>query len=446
MQTRFLDFLQRKRLIEEGDRLVIATSGGVDSMVLLHLFHSVAETLGIEIIAAHFDHGMRHRSADDAEWLGGVCEAWQIEYVSARAEAALYGEAAAREARYAFLQATARDMEAQRIATAHHADDQIETVLFRLMRGTGLRGLAGIPLRRGNIIRPLLRFRKTEIEAYAASNQIRFREDETNATDSYARNRIRRSVVPAIQTVNPRAAEGVLAVARHASRAERAWEKLTREARRSVVVWRDAESVELARGILLEYDAEIGARLLRTEMRRLGSVPDARATKTMWRFARKGRSGAAVSLARGLRFERAYDVLRLTRAVPEKESGIAVIEGCEPGHAVLELGHKRWRVSWSASQQEMARSERFDCSTVKFPLQVRSWLPGDRMQLSYGSKKVKKIFAEARIPVHERASVPLVVDALGRIYWVAGVLRSIEAPPRENHSALAITIGHAEIS
>jgi tRNA(Ile)-lysidine synthase len=446
MEQRFLNFVREKELVQTGDRVLVAVSGGIDSMVLLHLFRATANELGITLVAAHFDHAMRRHSADDAEWLGGVCAAWGVELISARTDAALYGEANARTARYAFLQDAANQAEARRIATAHHADDQVETVLFRLMRGTGLRGLAGIPMRRGRLIRPLLRFRKAEIEGYAAANLIRFREDETNVTDAYARNRIRRAVIPAIQTVTQHAPEGILAVARHAARAEKAWNKITRDARRSVIAWRDADSVELARGILLEYDGEIAARLLRSEMRRLGVMPDARATNTMWRFAQRGKSGAAVTLSGGLRLERSYDVLRLTRAARVNENEIAVIDDCGSGSAVAQLGEKQWQVRWTTSQHEENGTMRFDCETLRFPLQIRGWRPGDRIRLHYGTKKLKKIFAEARIPVHERASVPVLADALGRVYWVAGIIRSIEAPPRDNHSAIAITIGHAEIS
>jgi tRNA(Ile)-lysidine synthase len=303
---RFMRFARGKKLVRRNDHVLVAVSGGIDSMVLLHLFRASAPDLGITISAAHFDHAMRSASAADAEWLAGVCAAWKIPLISERTQSALYGENAARNARYAFLADAAARTHATRIATAHHADDQIETVLFRLMRGTGLRGLSGIPMRRGAIIRPLLRFRKAELEAYAADNSIRFRQDETNATDAYARNRIRRAVIPSLQTVLPTAPEGVLAMARHAARAERGWTQLLKGVRRHVVIARGADFIELARGILLEYDPEIRARLLRAELRAIGVVPDRRATASLMRFLQKGASGRAAVLTGELRCERAY--------------------------------------------------------------------------------------------------------------------------------------------
>jgi tRNA(Ile)-lysidine synthase len=448
MRARFLEFVRRKQLVQPGDRVLVAVSGGVDSMVLLNLLHRAAPTLGITVTAAHFDHAMRGTSADDAAWLAGVCQAWLIPLITARADEALYGENAARNARYKFLTEAAARIDATRIATAHHADDQIETVLFRMMRGTGLRGLAGIPLRRGRIIRPLLRFRKSRVEAFAGEQLIPFRTDETNATDAFARNRIRRTVIPALQTVTPTAPDGILALARHAARAERAWEQLMKDVRRSVVIHRDADFIELARGILLEYDAETRSRLLRGELRRFGVAPDARATRTMLRFTESGTSGSGVTLPGKLRLERAYDVLRLTRARAIEAGGVVVIDECGEGHAVVRLHGEAWIVRWttSATPRTSGDGVRFDCAELKFPLQVRAWRAGDRLRFAYGTKKLKKIFAEARVPIHLRATVPVLADAQGRVYWVAGVARSMDAPPRNNLSALTITIEHAQIS
>jgi tRNA(Ile)-lysidine synthase len=445
LPRRFVRFVRSKQLVRSGDHVLVAVSGGIDSMVLLHLFSASASHLGITIGAAHFDHAMRAASAADAEWLAGVCAAWKIPLTAERSARALYGENAARDARYAFLTNAASRTNASRIATAHHADDQIETVLFRLMRGTGLRGLSGIPVRRGAIIRPLLRFRKSELEMYAAEQGIRFREDETNATDAYARNRIRRAVIPSMQTVVPAAPEGVLAIARHAARAERGWAELLKDVRRHVVITRGVDFIELARGILLEYDPEIRARLVRAELRALGVVPDRRATASLMRFLQKSASGRAALLIGDLRCERAYDVLRIRRASAPVHDEIVTIESCDEGSAVARLAGREWTVNWTTSRGTTEPSARLDCASLAFPLHVRSWRPGDRMRFSYGTKKLKKVFGEARVPAHERAALPVLVDANGRVYWVTGVARSVDAPPQSDNQVLTVTIEHAEI-
>src|SRR5688500_13089243 len=242
-------------------------------MVLLHLFKEAATTLNAQVAAAHFDHGMRATSADDAAWLANVCKSWGIPLHQGRSEVVLRGEAAARDARYQFLTDVARRSSANRIATAHHADDQVETVLFRLLRGTGMRGLAGIPVRRGVFIRPLIRFSKDELRRYAEAKKLQFRDDETNALDIYARNRIRHQLLPALRVVQPRIMESVLSLSRHAARSERAHGIVLREVLSRVVLPGKKREIEIARGTLLEYDAEIRARVLRTILRRFGAVP-----------------------------------------------------------------------------------------------------------------------------------------------------------------------------
>jgi tRNA(Ile)-lysidine synthase len=445
LRSRFARFARAKKLVRSGDRVMVAVSGGIDSMVLLHLFKECAAELGVDLIAAHFDHAMRQSSAADAEWLSGVCAAWQIPLITERSQSALYGEAAARTARYAFLDEAMRKSAARKIATAHHADDQIETVLFRLLRGTGLRGLAGIPLRRGPIVRPLLRFRKAELQTYAQQHQIAFREDETNSSDVYARNRIRRALIPVMQSVRPAAPESLLALSRYAARTERAWRSMLRAIEREVLSLRSATNIELARGKLLEYDAEIRARILRAALRRVGAVPGQNATRALLRFITEATSGSSYDVANGIRLERAYDVIRITRARSIESNQTVTIEACDAGAAEAKIGGRGWCVRWTTSQTTNAGA-RFDCTALQFPLTVRAWLPGDRMRMPYGSKKLKKLFAERRIPFHERSTLPVVTDRDNHVLWVPGVARSNEAPPVNENAALTITVSNVEIS
>ena len=443
LAQRFLRFVRRRRLMAPGDHVMVALSGGVDSLVLLHLLKENAGKLNIKLSAAHFDHAMRPASADDAEWVAGLCRAWAIPLVHERSRDALYGEAAARHARYEFLVRAAQQYGATRIATAHHADDQVETVLFRILRGTGLRGLAGIPVRRGNIIRPLLRFRKHELEQYAQEHDLSFRLDESNLSEDYMRNRIRRTVLPALSTVQASAPQAILALARHAARAERAWRSIIRRELQLVVRLRDAEKTELAREKLLEYDPEIRARVLRAELRRFGFTPDRTAVRNMLRFVAGAQSGSRLHLAGGLRLERAFDTLRITRPAEEPHTDrVVYIPQCGTGAAQAVLSGQTWHVAWTTSHSEEPLSARFACAQLAFPLVVRAWRAGDRMRLPYGGKKLKKLFAEARVPFNQRARVPVVVDAEGRVLWVAGVARSAHAPPVEGETALTITVSH----
>lgn len=446
LRARLIRFVRGRGLLASGDHVLVAVSGGVDSMVLLHLLREARAELGITITAAHFDHGMRANSAQDADWLAGVCRAWGVPLKARRSSQALYGETAARAARYAFLTEAMREAGAARMATAHHADDQIETVLYRILRGTGLPGLAGIPVRRGAIIRPLLRFRKTELVDYAVAHDIAFREDPTNETDRFVRNRIRRALIPVMQTVQPQSPQAVLALARHAARAERSWRVLLDDIRPRLIVSRTRDVSQLAITVLQEYDGEIQARLVRRELRRFGVVPDRRSTQAMLRFIRQGASGSSYVLGQGIRLERAYDALRVVRARDAHVQEQLVIPGCADGVGEATIGGQRWRAHWTTSPGHAEGSARFDCESLRFPLAMRGWRPGDRMQLAYGSKKLKKLFAEARVAFHQRASVPILADADGRICWVIGVARSSLAPPAPAAPALTITVTHVETS
>ena len=446
LRSRFVRFVTRRKLVSSGDRVLLAVSGGVESMVMLHLVRESAAELEVEIAAAHFDHAMRAASAQDAEWLAGVCAAWGVPLVQERAGAALYGEAAARAARYTFLDRARGRVKAERIATAHHADDQIETVLFRILRGSGLRGLAGIPLRRGAIIRPLLPFRKYELEGYARDCGIAYRLDETNATDLYARNRIRRALIPVIQTIRPQAPAAILALARHAARAERAWHSLLRHVRRHVVLRSADGGSELARGKLLEYDAEIRARLLRWALRQVGYLASRNTTHALVQFVENAPSGSHYDVSETVRVQRAFDTIRITRAAASAADREVTIPECSNGAAVAEIGGKSWRVDWMTSHETAGEHEQFDCGALTFPLTLRGWRAGDRIRLSYGTKKLKKLFAERRIAFDERSAIPVLVDASGRVLWAAGIARASDVPAGPSGSALTITVTHGQIS
>lgn len=213
-----IELNEKFNMLSRGDKLLCAVSGGADSMCLLHLMKEKAAELGITVMAAHFNHKLRGKEADrDEAFVAGYCEANYIPFKSGfgdvRAfseEKKLSTEEAARVLRYEFLEKTAQEFGCNKIATAHNADDNAETVLLNLARGSGAKGLCGIPPVRGVFIRPLLDKSREEIEHYLLENNVPHVEDSTNAENEYSRNKIRHFVMPVLSEINPAFSEAVM--------------------------------------------------------------------------------------------------------------------------------------------------------------------------------------------------------------------------------------------
>lgn len=444
--ARFTRHLDESRLLADDERLLVAVSGGLDSVVLLHLLRFGGHAHRIEV--AHFDHRMRAGSAADAHWVRGLCHAWSLPLHQATADTTLRSEAEARAARYRFLNAAARVAGASVILTAHHADDQAETLLFRLARGTGLRGLAGIPERRGNIARPLLPFARTELLAHARAAGLGWREDPTNTDMRFARNRIRHAVLPAMEAVRPGAARRIARLAAHAAEAESAWQQVTERLLDELVTARSDSAVELARDRLLGYHPHVRARVIRDLLRRLDAVPDRAGTRAVLAFISAGESGGSMAVAGGVRVEREFGVVRIRQQDPRPERAAGtdpdclVIPSAGAGAGTVRLDDRLCTVRWSLAAQDPGGGEyaEFDPSALRFPLALRGWRPGDRIRLPYGSKKLKKLFLERRVRRSFRGGVPVLVDAAGSVVWVAGVARSILAPEPDEQRIFSITV------
>jgi tRNA(Ile)-lysidine synthase len=433
------------RSIGDRRRILVALSGGLDSVVLLHVLRF---QLARDVVAAHFDHAMRADSGADAQWVRGLCRAWDVPLEAARAEDVPESEAAARELRYTFLFAAAERSGADAVLTAHQADDQAETVLFRLARGTGLPGLAGIPACRGILVRPLLAFTRAELVTYATSSRIGWREDPSNRSLRFARNRIRHSVLPELERARPGATRRIARLARTAAAAERVWRGIVAAAVQDVLEHADSAGFVLARERLLAYDPYIRARVIRHLLDRLGSRPDRAGTRSAMTFINSGVSGGGVELTGSVRLERDFDRLNL-RAVrpPQQHPDVALrIADAGPGAGMFVAGGQKYVARWAPAGQVVraGHAARFDPSSLRFPLELRAWQAGDRIRLAYGSKKLKRLFQERRISRSRRASVPVLIDSAGVVLWAVGLARSAEATAGSGDVVLEITVADGD--
>lgn len=410
---------------------LVAVSGGLDSMVLLHLLRSVDRA---PLHVGHVDHRMREGSDRDADWLRGVCRAWSVPVSVRTLDAVPTSETAARASRYEALEQVRDALDAPFIVTAHHADDVAETVLLRAARGTGPHGLASIMARANRRLRPLLPFTRDEVAAYAAAVGLRWRDDPTNLSLDIPRNVVRHEVIPTLESsVAPGAGKALARLAVNAGADREAWDEVQTwiDDRLSVESTERGVSADLA--ALRSLGPALRAKALTIWVRRLGVRLDRTAVTRAEAFVADGASGHGIDLGEGVRLRIELDRAVLAFEPPESDRGPdapLVIESPARGVGGARLGGRVVRVAWAPHSHVLQRGHvptgveaRFEIDALRFPLSVRGRAPGDRIRTPVGHRKVKKVLLEARIPEDVRDRVPLLVDADGDVVWIPGIAR-----------------------
>jgi tRNA(Ile)-lysidine synthase len=415
-----IEFVDKYGMLPAGARVLCAVSGGADSMCLLHWLRSFSAERGLFVACAHYNHGLRGAESDrDAQFVASYCRENGIDYRVGQGDAAGYASArrlgieeAARELRYAFLEQAAAELDCERIATAHNADDNAETMLLNLARGTGLRGLGGIPPRRGKIVRPLLMTPRREIEKYLQANAIPHVEDSTNASNIYTRNRLRHHVTPAFCDINPAFFEAVGRTAELLREDEQFLDALARE-----FVDRHGQKNALPVQELLALPGPVSTRALRVMA---GTELSRTHVEALLRLCGAGNPSAAVDIP-GMRVRREYDWLTFASPEPTRIPEQVI----RPGET-LRLEAAGWTVRCALVEHYVQVHKSFNIfffqyETVCGNISVRSRLPGDQIRISGRNctKSLKKLFAEARIPAQERDRIPVLADEQG-VIAVAG--------------------------
>jgi len=396
-----LSTCRRRRLLSASDRVLVALSGGPDSTALVAcLAELLARGEVAEVRAVHVDHQLRAGSAAEGLACAALCRGLGVEFAGRRVTVAAGNvQASARLARYRALREVAAEVGASRIATGHTAADQAETVVLRLLRGAGARGLGAIPPRRGALVRPLIDRSRDEVLAYLRDRGLGFLEDPTNRSPRYLRNRVRAEVMPVLRALAPQVERALSRTADLLRADERA---LTRRARPL------AAGGRLRVAALLAEPAAVRRRAVRDLWRAAaGSRRDLGAghVEAALSLLGRGRPGR-VSLPRGLEARCAYGFLEMG-PVPAPASPSEPLALPGPGSYPFPGG----------GELEVRAAEG---AAVAWPLWVRGRRPGDRFRPrgGAGSKKLKAWLIDRKVPREERDRLLLVADSRGRVLYV----------------------------
>jgi len=435
---RFKVSLAQGALWNPGESVLVAVSGGPDSVALLHLFARLRGEKPFALAVAHLNHALRGAEADgDQEFVAALAERLRLPCYGRRLfpgelQKTSEGlEAAGREARYAFLRDTATRIRADRVALGHTRDDQAETLLMRLLRGSGSRGLAGMyPCKDSLFIRPLLQIPRELLRIYLRSVQEPWREDSSNQDLDRTRNRIRHRLIPVLQEeYNARVVE-ILARTTDVLREEDEYLESVSRDLVTRLVRKEEQGLSLAIPPLRILPAALRRRVLRKYLEAFvgpGSIPqDFETTAVLEDLVREGRHGQALTIAPGLEIRTLYADLVGIHTAPRPRRGRVPLP--IPGEAAwpdLHVRLKACHMMPAADEDPKSVSGRervlLDADALPGPLSVRARLTGDRFRPlgSRGEAKLKSFFIDHKVPRSLRDRIPLVVSG-DCIAWVVG--------------------------
>lgn len=417
MLNKLRAFLKEQALLSPGDKVIAAVSGGADSVAMLFALYLLRDELGIILEAAHFNHHLRGAESDrDEAFVTDFCGRYCIplHLGSGRIVSGKKGlEAAARDARYAFLRSLPG-----KVATAHTADDNAETVLMRLIRGTGLKGLGAIAPVSGNVIRPMLTVTRDDVEAFLEEYALPHVEDSSNAEDDFLRNRIRHGILPLMRAENPRIGENLSAMALLLRQDEACLQAMIPEEQMPDVSRLKAMEPALRRRTLERFLKAQGVR----EPEQIHIL---QAEQLLYHWS----PSASMQFPGGVTIGRQYDCLVRLECAPElPETRLSV-----PGETCI--GGKRF-VSEYATDLEERPGSVLVCPVGA--LIVRSRRSGDTMRLPGGTRSLKKMYIDRKIPASQRAAVPVLADDRG-VLAVFGIGTDIRFHP-DSLPAVRVTL------
>jgi tRNA(Ile)-lysidine synthase len=469
LEQRVFENIRKRRMLAAGDRAGVAVSGGADSVALLRLLGRLKEKLGITLVVVHFDHRLRGAESDgDAQFVAELAKAQGLESMAASGEVEAAAAAnkwniedAARRLRYAFFERVVREGRATRIAVAHTADDQAETILAHLFRGTGPAGLAGIYPAIGSVVRPLLEERREDLRKYLRDTGEAWREDSTNMDVRRMRARVRSRLLPLIeQEFSPGIVDHLSSLARLMREQETFWEALIEDRVRTLIqpapVGLRISIRDLLAPLALAAPAAapprggqealnwtqrtLTERLVRGLYQQLRGSREgltAAQVEQVIQLASGRNGGRRIELPGGIVAERSFQEMifradsrrvhqKRARAQGPEYQYVVALPSCGSATVCVAELNRRFRlkvIDWTVAERETKREGiALDLDALRSPLLLRSWQPGDayRPVGRRSIQKLKRMFLAGRIPSAERARWP-VIESGGRVVWACGL-------------------------
>lgn len=399
MKDKVFKTILEHELIARGERVVCGVSGGADSVAMLHALYALQDKIGYTVVAAHLNHGLRGDESDrDATFVQNLCQDLNVPLYSEKIklESVDTGlEERARIARYDFFDRACNKYHGTKIATAHNANDTLETVLFHLTRGTGLRGLCGIPIKRGNIIRPMLEVTREEIENYLHEQGIDWVHDSSNDSEDYTRNLIRHKIVPQLMHINVHAVENSTRSIKLLRQDEQALMSMAKN-------WLENQNQEYLSVCTAQLPTAVAARVIREYVKKeeenINQDLEFKHICAIINLMRQTKTTGKLSLPGGICAVRAQDRVYFTQ-IGQMASFKEITLKC--GESINING--------------------YTISCFVGIIQVRSRNEGDTIKLpGRPTKTLKKLYNELKIPQHLRSQIPIVVQN-GKVIAICGV-------------------------
>ena len=428
IEQNIIHFISQQKLLEKGDNLLIALSGGPDSVFALQFFHKFKVKFGIDIAAMHVNHSLRGDESDkDEMFCKSLCEKLNTNFLSVKVDVKRFAnknkqsiEEAARNLRYKNLSEYGSQIKASKIVTAHNLEDNTETVLLNLFRGTGLKGASGIPIRRDNIIRPLLSVSKVDIIKYLESNKFEFRIDSSNLENDFTRNYLRNEIIPKIkENINSGIDNNILKFSEIASESERAIHDYSKEVCKKIIT-KNESGIEISNLINREKYENIFSNTvklgLEKEFNNVFTFDDITKVKSLF----SSQVGSVAELSNNVIVikERESLFVQSQSKSAHKSYELKINENIQVGNKIISAEIvNQVDIKYTISGDV----EFINGDSISFPLTIRKWKDGDRFNPIglKGTKKISDFLTEAKVNSSSKSEQLLLLNG-DKIIWVVG--------------------------